>query len=45
MVTTHILKEKRDKQETGKENVEKESTVDNLQMEVQWCLMWPLACL
>jgi len=31
---THILKEKKDKQETGKENVEEENTVDNLQMEV-----------
>jgi len=31
---THILKEKRDKQGTGKENVEEESTVDNPQMEV-----------
>jgi len=31
---THILKDKRDKQATGKENVEEESTVDNLQMEV-----------
>lgn len=33
---THILKDKRDKQATGKENVEEESTVDNLQMEVDW---------
>jgi hypothetical protein len=32
--STHILKEKRDRQEKGKENVEEESTVDNLQMEV-----------
>jgi hypothetical protein len=31
---THIRKEKRDKQEMGKENVEEVSTVDNPQMEV-----------
>jgi len=31
---THILKEKRDKQETGKENVEEENTVNNPQMAI-----------
>jgi len=31
---THILKEKRDKQERRKESVEEESTVDNPQMEI-----------
>ena len=31
---THILKKKRVQQETGKENVEEESTVDNPQMEI-----------